>query len=351
MSTFALLADLPLEIDGHALEPLEREVSSDFTRLSTVVRLRGAGHEGIGEDVTYDGVDHVALQDAGPIQPLAGRHTVRSFGELVAGLDLFPIEPQREVSRRYRRWAFESAALDLALRQAGLALHEALAREPRPVTFVISLRLGEPPSLEPIRRRLAIHPDLRFKLDPTSSWDERLIAELVATGAVDSVDFKGFYRGTVVDQPADPVLYRRVAEAFPDAWIEDPDLSDPACAEVLRPHRDRITWDAPIHGVQDIEALPFPPRVVNVKPSRLGGLRSLLDCYDHCAAHGIGAYGGGQFELGPGRGQAQYLASLFHPDTPNDIAPSGYNDAEPTPPLPPSPLPPDPSPTGFRWGE
>ena len=45
------------------------------------------------------------------------------------------------------------------------------------------------------------------------------------TGAVDSVDFKGMYIGTVVDQPADPVLYRRVVEAFPDAWIEDPKLT------------------------------------------------------------------------------------------------------------------------------
>jgi hypothetical protein len=33
----------------------------------------------------------------------------------------------------------------------------------------------------------------------------------VATGAVDSVDFKGYYVGSIVDQPADPVLYRRVA--------------------------------------------------------------------------------------------------------------------------------------------
>ena len=41
---------------------------------------------------------------------------------------------------------------------------------------------------------------------------------------------------------------------------------------------------------------------------------------------GITAYGGGQWELGCGRGHIQYLASLFHPDAPNDVAPSGYND-------------------------
>ena len=52
----------------------------------------------------------------------------------------------------YRRWAYESAALDLALRQNGMSLHEALGREPRPVNFVVSLRLGEPPTMEPIER-------------------------------------------------------------------------------------------------------------------------------------------------------------------------------------------------------
>jgi hypothetical protein len=246
-------------------------------------------------------------------------------------------------------WAYESTALDLALRQAGTSLHAAVGREPRPVRFVVSLRLGEPPTLDPVARRLERYPSLRFKLDPTSEWTPELIAELVATGAVDSVDFKGLYVGSIVDQPADPVLYRRVVDAFPDAWIEDPKLTDETDA-ILLPHRGRITWDAPIHGVADIEALPFPPRMVNVKPSRLGALRSLFGAYEYCEARGIGMYGGGQFELGPGRGHIQYLASVFHPDTPNDVAPGGYNEPDAPAGLPDSPLEPAAHATGFRWG-
>jgi hypothetical protein len=349
MSTWETLADLRVEIDDYTLEPLQATVSSDFERKSTVIHLRGRGQEGLGEDVTYDAVDHDILQGAGPTLPLAGSFTIASFCERLAGLELFPAPPQREVSARYRAWAYESAALDLALRQARTTLHEALAREPQPVRFVVSLRLGEPPSLEPLRRRLDRHPGLRFKLDPTSSWDQPLIAELVATGAVDSVDFKGYYVGSIVDQPADPVLYRRVAEAFPHAWIEDPALTQETDA-ALAAHRDRFSWDAPIHSIADIEALPYPPRMVNIKPSRLGGLRSLLDAYDHCAAHNIGNYGGGQFELGIGRGQNQYLASLFHADAPNDVAPTGFNLPEPPADLPSSPLAPTPSSVGFRWG-
>jgi L-alanine-DL-glutamate epimerase-like enolase superfamily enzyme len=336
-------------IEDYALEGLEASVSSQFQRQSTIIRLRGRGQEGLGEDVTYDGVDHDVLQAAGPTLRLVGEFTLASFSAHLATLDLFPEPPAREVSQRYRTWAYESAALDLALRQAGAPLYELLEREPRPVRFVVSLRLGEPPSLAPLERRLERDPGLRFKLDPTSAWDEPLIAQLVALGSVDSVDFKGYYSGSIVDQPADPTLYKRVAEAFPEAWIEDPALTEETDA-VLAPYRERFSWDAPIHSIADIEALPYPPRMVNIKPSRLGGLRSLLDAYDYCAERGIGNYGGGQFELGVGRGQNQYLASLFHPDAPNDVAPSGFNLPEPPAGLPASPLAPAPAERGFRWG-
>ena len=350
MSAWDALAGLELAIDDYALDGLEARPRPEFVRKTTVVRLRGGAHEGVGEDVTYDVVDHDALQAAGAALPLAGRWTLASFCDHVEALDLWPQPPQREASRHYRVWAYESAALDLALRQAGVSLHEAVGRPPQPVAFVNSLRLPDPPTIEPILRRLDAYPTLRFKLDATSEWDEELFAALAQTGAVDSIDLKGLYVGSVVDQDADPVLYRRVVEFFPAAWIEDPRLT-PATDEILRPHRHRITWDANIHGVEDIEALPFAPRMVNIKPSRLGPLRSLLGAYDYCEARGIGMYGGGQFELGPGRGQIQYLASVFHPQTPNDVAPGGYNEPEPPPGLPASPLDPVPSDTGFRWGD
>lgn len=346
MSLYDRVRDLRLVVDGYELEGLQQVVRPDFTRKTTVIRLAGGGEEGAGEDVIYDG----DLQDAqlarGPVLPLAGEWTIDSFSRHLATLPLFEVEPERHAYLDYRRWAFESAALDLALRQAGRSLGDAVGRTPRPVTFVASGGLGEPPSTARLRGFLDLYPGLRFKLDARPEWSDAIFAELVELGCVDSIDLKGQYAGTTVDNPPDPGLYRRVIEAFPEAWIEDPALT-PETEAILEPVADRVTWDAPIHSVADIEALRWPPRTVNVKPSRFGSVERLFAAYDHCEARGIEAYGGGQFELGVGRDHIQLLAALFHPGTPNDVAPGGYNANEPQPGLPTSPLQVRPRPTGF----
>jgi hypothetical protein len=354
VSDYARLAELPIAVERYELSGHDRQYG-DFTRPSTVVHLHGKGEEGIGEDVVYDVLDHVAHRDAGPVHNLTGPSTLGELCGLLGELDLFAeAPPERDASRLYRRWAYESAAADLALRQSGLSFHAALGREPKPVNFVCSTRLGSfgdderRSTTEPVRKRLAKYPGLRFKLDPENDWDAELIAELGELAGIDVLDLKGHYKGTPVDVETDPELYRAVAEAFPGAWLEDPDINDDT-RPVLEPYADRWSWDAPLHSVADIEALERKPRAINSKPSRFGSLQELFAVYEHCEREGILIYGGGQGEQGIGRGQIQYLASLFHPDTPNDTAPSGYNDPAVPDGLPTSPLEPSPSKTGFRW--
>ncbi len=356
MGVYDKLAELPVRVESYELEDHDREYGS-FTRPSTIVRLRGDRQEGLGEDVVYDVLDHVAHRDAGPIHDLSGPGTLGELCEMLGELDLFgEAPPVRDASRLYRRWAYESAALDLALRQSGVPLHEAIERDPRPVRFVCSTRLGsfgddeQRSNTEPLEKRLAKHPELRFKLDPENDWDLELIAEIRELARVDVLDLKGLYRGTPVDVETDPKLYDAVAAAFPDAYLEDPDVNAET-RPVLEPRRDRVTWDAPLHSIADIEGLEWKPRAINSKPSRFGSLRELLAVYEHCQREGIAIYGGGQGEQDVGRGQIEYLASLFHPDTPNDVAPSGYNDPRVPDGLPDSPMEPAPAATGFRWNE
>ncbi len=233
------------------------------------------------------------------------------------------------------------------MNQAGRPLHEVVGRAPGPVRFVNSLGRGEPPTFEPIRRRLERHPGLRFKLDATPDWTPELIEEVAATGAVEIIDFKGQYGLETGERPALVAMYERVVAVFSDALLEDAhDL--PEVATVLEAEADRLSYDAPIHSVEDLDSTPLPARAVNVKPCRVGDLRSLLDVYAACKARDLLTYGGGMGELDVGRGQIQLLASLYHPDGPNDVAPSGFNLETPAADLPSSPLAAHPAPTGFR---
>jgi hypothetical protein len=325
------LRDLELVVNAFRTERRSVDVSSQFTRVTTTVVFGGDGHEGRGEDVTYTAEDH----DWFPEPELPGGTTLGGFSSGLDGLALFRGEPQMAAAGDYRRWALESAALDLALRQNGLGLGAALDREHRPVRFVVSTR-------DDAFAWLAAAPELELKLDPDNEWERSFMERLAATGRVRVLDLKAYYTGTPVDVAPDPELYRNVVELFPDVVIEDA-LLDGECGEVLRGQEKRLSFDAPIHSVADVQALAVEPGWLNIKPSRFGTVARLLECIEYCDANAIRMYGGGQFELGIGRLQIQRLASVLYPDGPNDVAPSEYNSGGPRSGLPQSPLPP---PTG-----
>ena len=346
---FERVADLALHVEGYDLELREQDTSSDFVRTSTIVSLHGDGETGRGEDVTYDSEPHYELIEDPPELPLESVETFADVSELIGGADLFVGDPPKDdIYRSYRRWGFESAALDLALRQADTNLATQLDREYEPVRFVASTRLGEPPTTDRVDDLLADNPDIEFKLDPTTEWTQEIVDHLTQTGAVRTLDLKGAYEGTEVDQSGDPELYEMLLEAFPGAVIEDPDLT-PETQPLFDGEEGRVSWDVPITSVDSVENLPWEPKWLNIKPSRFGSVESLLSTIKYCQERSITMYGGGQFELGVGRQQLHALASLFYPDAPNDVAPGVYNNPNPGSGLPRSPLTPPDDPVGFTW--
>jgi hypothetical protein len=238
-SLWPRLAGLSLVIEAFEYERLHAVLAYEFERITTQVRLVGAGADGLGEDVSVFREDGTALHETRPSLPLEGEWTLAGFCEHLAALELWPEPPESDVALRFRNWAFESAALDLALRQAGRSLHDVLGLEPRPVRFVNSFGLRKEPSIEPVRRRLTRSPGVRFKLDAETTWAPALVDEVAATGAVNTIDFNGQYGFEVEDPEALGVLYDHVLAAFPDAYLEDPhDL--PEIARRLSDHLDRV---------------------------------------------------------------------------------------------------------------
>lgn len=328
------LAELSIEIDGCALEPLSF-ATPRFERLTTVVALSGGGQTGRGEDVAYEQPTQLEHRATAPFA-LTGTATLAEWSARLDDVELFSEEPANHASRDYRRWAYESALLDLGLRQAGTTLGALLAREPSPVRFCVSSGLGP-------AAWLAVDPALEFKLDAGEDWTAAHISALAALDRVRVVDIKAHYGDAWGLSPvAAREQLERVITGLPDVVIEDPPVDDHALA-LLAGQLGRVAFDAPVHSLADILHLP-QTGWMNIKPSRFGTLARLLEAIDHCEHHGIQLYGGGQFELGVGRRQIQELAALFYPTGPNDVAPGAYNAQTAEPGLPRSPL------TGFGLG-
>jgi hypothetical protein len=287
--------DLPVTIER---KTVTRLVSPGGHRTTAIVHLEGGGELGSGEEVTFQADDSL------PESPSSGWSFSGTFGEFslwLASQDLFVRAPEYEVVRHYRRWAFEAAALDLALRQAGSRFDEVVGAVPEPVHFVVS----------PAPGFSSFPPDARLKIEAV---------DLQPGLPVDIVDFK---------DGGDQAGVETALALYPDALLEDPPVVVPGT---------RVGWDIRVTSASEVRRLPEKPTAINVKPARLGSLSAVFEVYELCAAEGIDTYGGGQHELGPGRDQIQLLASLFHPQAPNDVAPPGYNEPNPAADLPASPL-------------
>ena len=157
-----------------------------------------------------------------------GGHTLEGFSRLLDGLDLFPSPPEREASRDHRRWAYESAALDLALRQAGRSLADALGRR-RPSGHVRGLPApAGAAGGRPGARLAGAGPGAALQARPhRPRGTRRWWASSRRPGRWTPSTSRAPTRGTLVDGAPDPALYRRVAEGFPERMDRGPGASRP----------------------------------------------------------------------------------------------------------------------------
>ncbi len=302
------LAALPVSVERVFCEVVEIEIEAypGGKRPMAVVHLAGGGETGRGESVSWT----LGVQDrfAAHVKELL-RAKRGHVGELVA-----------EEADHYARAALEAALIDLALRQAGKGmaqLAEAGESAVRPVRYLISFDASQDPAarLEEIR---AANPSARFKVDVEPDWSDSAVSELVATGAVEMLDLK---------ERGDERLVGRLAEAFPEAWLEDP----PHDVELWA---GRVARDIAIRSAEDAARWAEKGDMISIKAPRMGGVLEALRGLEAARAAGVPAHVGGMWEMGPGREQARILAALYTPDAPNDLAPIPRHEDSPRDPSP-----------------
>ena len=305
MSTYDLVADLPLTIDDYALERPSR---------TGVERLR-ARHDGHPHPRRRRGGRrrgrHLrrrraarASRSSARSSPLAGEWTFDGFSEHLG--DARPVPgaarragrvPQLPPLGRSRARRSTSRCARPAARSPTL-----LGREPEPVRFVVSSADGRaaddraghapPRPLPGPALQARRHAGLGRRADRRRSS---------STGAVDSIDFKGAYNGTPVDAETDPALLPAHRRGVPGRLARGPRPRDPRGARGAAPVRgpDHLGRADPLgrrHPRAAGAAADGQPQAVALRLA----CAALFDGYDFCAERGMGAYGGGQFELGVG---------------------------------------------------
>ena len=199
-----------------------------------MVRLRGDGDEGVGEDVTYDASRSRPALGAELRSPASTRSIVLAAARRRRALPRAHRDPRRSASTGAGR----SRARRSTSRCGRPAPRSATRSGARPgrCAFVVSTRGRRRSS-----RRLAALASLRFKLDPTSEWTRRAgRASSRRSAASAAVDLKGALRRHGGRPAARPGALPRACRVFPDAWIEDPALDDETRAVLAAPRPDHL---------------------------------------------------------------------------------------------------------------
>lgn len=303
--------------------PFRTSFGTQAERELLLLRVVAAEGEGWGEcgamagplysSEYIDGVEHVLQAFFVPALLAAGELTAHRVTPLLAKFK----------GHRMAKAALEMAVLDAELRAHGLSFGTALGSTTDSVPCGVSVGIMDSiPQLLDVVGGYLDAGYLRIKLKIEPGWDVepvRAVRERFGDEILLQVDANTAY--TLSDVPQ---LQR--LDPFGLLLIEQPLEEEDVLghAELARHLKTPICLDETVVSAASAAAAIRlgACRIVNIKPSRVGGYLEARRVHDVCAAHGVPVWCGGMLETGLGRAANVALASLPGFTLPGDTSAS-----------------------------
>lgn len=292
------------------VDPLRTSHGTHDGRIASLVEVTTKdGHVGWGEDVAPEGVSYVGDSPAESFESL------RLLADLVGHRTIDVAEMFSESwwgvsGHNFAKHAIESALWAAHSTEQGISLQTALggtrSRIAPGVVIGVQDSLDALESLVQSRIADGYH---RIKLKIQPGWDVqvvRFVRDLVGQDFTLQVDANAAYTADDID-----VLIH--LEEFNLQFIEQPFAANQlsAHAALSKQTATPICLDESIMNVNDLmSAIEHRAcSVVNIKPSRLGGLADAIRLEQIATSHDIVVWVGGMLETGVGRASCLALAS------------------------------------------
>lgn len=280
-------------------------------RTVSLVRIvSDSGIVGWGEDVAPADVNYVGESAA---------ESFGSLGTLASVLCRGEVHPQEMLCDTwwgvegacYAKHALESAVWDAEARAHGVSLATLLggtATEVRPGVVVGLHETVDDTVRAAVSRVAEGYGRVKLKIEPGRDIDVvRAVRGAVGPGVVLQVDANGSYSAGDCEVLAglDDLDVQFIEQPFPADDLE-------SHARLARTMSTRVCLDESVITLDDLKRAVDTGAcsVVNIKPSRVGGISDAVAMHDLVRSLGIDAWVGGMLETGVGRASCLALASM-----------------------------------------
>lgn len=294
------------------VSPLRTSDGAHQSRSAVLVEITDSdGYVGWGENVATSGVAYVGESAEASYKAMTQLLIPELVQHDVAVADLFADGWWGITGQHFAKHALESALWDVHARRQGESLAEVLGATETEIE--VGVVVGMHDSIDDVVAEVMMRVGegyARVKVKIAPGHDVEVFAAVRAAVGVEyalQADANGAYGANDIDLLCS-------LDKFALQFIEQPFAADDldSHAELLRRSATSVCLDESVNSVsQLLNALDRGAcDVVNIKPSRVGGIRDAIAMHDVLVNRGIDAWVGGMLESGIGRASCLALAAM-----------------------------------------